>query len=149
MPDWGTNPAKGLFFAPFEYIRDSPSSRQSGIVDSTLLTSRERYFSQQRRETRILWSSTGDVAPYGRKSTCFEPTFWKIILRSSKILCTLGPLFCALLRERAIFTVCKRFGNEGFTCAKKKNFEANTLSFRIPNWKSSRHFLSYNFKNTI
>ena len=33
MPDWGTNPAKGLFFACFEYIRDSPTPRQSGITD--------------------------------------------------------------------------------------------------------------------
>ena len=33
MPDWGTNPAKGLFFARFEYIRDSPTTRQSGITD--------------------------------------------------------------------------------------------------------------------
>ena len=32
MPDWGTNPAKGLFFACFEYIRDSPTPRQSGIT---------------------------------------------------------------------------------------------------------------------
>ena len=34
MPDWGTNPAEGLFFARFEYIRDSPTSRQSGITAS-------------------------------------------------------------------------------------------------------------------
>ena len=33
MPDWGTNPAKGLFFARFEYIRDSPTPRQSGNTD--------------------------------------------------------------------------------------------------------------------
>ena len=32
MSDWGTNPAKGLFFARFEYIRDSPTPRQSGIT---------------------------------------------------------------------------------------------------------------------
>ena len=32
MPDWGTNPARGLFFARFEYIRDSPTPRQSGIT---------------------------------------------------------------------------------------------------------------------
>ena len=32
MPDSGTNPAKGLFFARFEYIRDSPAPRQSGIT---------------------------------------------------------------------------------------------------------------------
>ena len=33
MPDWGTNPAEGLFFARFEYTRDSPTRRQSGITD--------------------------------------------------------------------------------------------------------------------
>ena len=32
MPDWGTYPAKGLFFARFEYIRDFPTPRQSGIT---------------------------------------------------------------------------------------------------------------------
>ena len=32
MPDWGTNPTKGLFFSRFEHIRDSPTPRQSGIT---------------------------------------------------------------------------------------------------------------------
>ena len=35
--------------------------------------------------------------------------------------CTLGPLFCALVREEAIFAVCKRCANEGFTCMCKEN----------------------------
>ena len=34
MPDWGTNPANGLFFARFEYIRDFPTPQQSGIIGS-------------------------------------------------------------------------------------------------------------------
>ena len=38
MPDWGTNPVKGLFFAHFEYIRDSPTPRQSGITGNEQFT---------------------------------------------------------------------------------------------------------------
>ena len=34
MPDCGTNPAVGLFFARFEYIGDSSTPRQSGITAS-------------------------------------------------------------------------------------------------------------------
>ena len=44
MPGWGTIPAKGLFFARFEYIQDSPTPRQSGItglVSHTKLTMRK------------------------------------------------------------------------------------------------------------
>ena len=32
MPDRGASPAKELFFASFEYTRDSPTSRQFGIA---------------------------------------------------------------------------------------------------------------------
>ena len=39
------------------------------------------------------------------------------------LFCTLGPLFCAMVREEAIFAVCKRCANEGFTCmCKEKDF---------------------------
>ena len=41
MPDLGTNPAEGLFFARFKYTRDSPTPRQSDITA----------FSIQRRES--------------------------------------------------------------------------------------------------
>ena len=37
------------------------------------------------------------------------------ISRSSITFYTLGPLFCALVRENAIFAVCKRCANKGFT----------------------------------
>ena len=36
-------------------------------------------------------------------------------------ICALGPLFCALMREEAIFAVCKRCANEGFACICKEN----------------------------
>ena len=32
MPDWGTNPVERLFFVRFEYIRDCPNPRQSGMT---------------------------------------------------------------------------------------------------------------------
>ena len=38
------------------------------------------------------------------------------ILRSSKTRFTQGPLFCTLVRQEAIFAVCKRCANEGFAC---------------------------------
>ena len=45
------------------------------------------------------------------------------ILRSINpraFFCALGLLFCALVREEAIFAVCKRCANEGFTCMCKE-----------------------------
>ena len=45
MPDWETNPAEGLFFARFEYIRDSPTPRQSGITDRSYYFT-ARYFTR-------------------------------------------------------------------------------------------------------
>ena len=50
------------------------------------------------------------------------------ILRSSKtrftqgrLFCPLGPLFCGLVREKAVFAICKRCANEGFACMCKEN----------------------------
>ena len=41
--------------------------------------------------------------------------------------CALGSLFCALVREEAIFAVCKRCANEGFACmCKEKIFKKST-----------------------
>ena len=80
-----------------------------------------------------------------RKFICIKET-WKAtetvcqafynILRSIKtrftqgpFFCALGPLFCALVREEAIFAVCKRCANEGFACVrKKKNSEIKLVS---------------------
>ena len=45
--------------------------------------------------------------------------------------CALGPLFCALVREEAIFAACKRCANEGFACmCKEKNIKSNMESQR-------------------
>ena len=44
--------------------------------------------------------------------------------------CTLGPLFCTLVREEAIFAVCKRCANEGFACmCKEKTFSIRQRFF--------------------
>ena len=42
------------------------------------------------------------------------------ILCSSKARHTQRPLFCALVREEAIFAICKRSENEGFACMSKE-----------------------------
>ena len=41
--------------------------------------------------------------------------------RCTALFCALGPLFCALVREEAIFAACKRCANEGFACMCKEN----------------------------
>ena len=48
MPDWGTNPAKGLFFARFEFIRDSLTPRQSSITGPRVRPS-ETFFNLVRK----------------------------------------------------------------------------------------------------
>ena len=43
-------------------------------------------------------------------------------LVSSETLYTRGPLFCVLVREKAIYAVCKRYAKAGFTCMCKEFF---------------------------
>ena len=49
----------------------------------------------------------------------------RLFYTQGPFFCTLGPLFSALVREEAIFAVCKRCANEGFAClCKEKDFSA-------------------------
>ena len=50
--------------------------------------------------------------------------FYALVKRDSPkgdFFYTQGPLFCALVREEAIFAVCKQWANEGFACMCKEN----------------------------
>ena len=46
--------------------------------------------------------------------------FYQGFYTQAPLFCALGPLFCALVREKAIFAVCQRCANESFACTCKE-----------------------------
>ena len=50
-------------------------------------------------------------------------THGRLFYTQGPFFCTLGLLFCALVREEAIFAVCKRCANKVFACMCKEKYD--------------------------
>ena len=90
-------------------------------LSDELLNEKIDYCDQLVDELRIVTPGEFKIYPFDSRLSVL---FYALVKHSIQgpLFCALGPLFSALVREEAIFAVCKRCANEGFACMCKEKF---------------------------